>query len=462
MTDLTAASVVNTSMKVLLISANQLTEPYPVYPLGLDYLAAVLSPPHQVEILDRNHTPQNDELIHRIHTFGPDVIGISLRNVDNTDFSDPYGFLEEYKALIDIVRGTSRAPIVLGGSGFTIFPAEAMDYLRADYGIVGEGERLPLLLEALANGDDPSRIPGVITPGNPWIPTEPWSEAFTRRFDGRSAHLSFYLKHSGMLNLQTKRGCPFHCIYCTYPHIEGHGLRLVPPAQIGQTAVELQAAGAKYLFITDSAFNADPEHSLAVARAVKAAGLTIPWGAFFAPTRLPPDYYRTLADCGLQHVEFGTESLSDPVLAAYGKPFRNQEVYAAHELARDAGLHVAHYFLFGGPGETASTLNDTLNGMEQLAGAVFFLFCGLRIYPHTALYDLAVSQGQCRSDQNIIAPVYYQSPDISSREILERIKAAARDRNNWVIGAGGEKMAAIMARMYRRGFSGPLWEYLCR
>jgi radical SAM superfamily enzyme YgiQ (UPF0313 family) len=449
-------------VKVLLISANQSAEPYPVYPLGLDYVAGALEPTHEVRILDRNVTTDTDELVNSIRDYYPDLVGISLRNVDNTNVADPHGFLWEYKDLMAIVRRTCPAPVVLGGSGFTIFPRESMEILGADYGIPGEGERMILLVQALTRGEDAGRIPGVLTPTNLEAPIGPWTERFHRRFDTQAPHLAYYLKNSGMLNLQTKRGCPFHCIYCTYPHIEGHRMRLIDPSTIGQTADQLQDAGAKYLFITDSAFNADVDHSINVARALKRAGITIPWGAFFAPIRLPPDYFDIMRDCGLKHVEFGTESLSDPVLSAYGKPFRKADVFAAHELAMTSGLHVAHYFLFGGPEETHHTLEETLEGMEKLARGVFFLFCGVRIYPNTALYDLALAQGQCRKNQRIIEPVYYQSPDISSREILERTRSVARGRDNWVIGAGDEKMAAIMAMMYRRGFSGPLWEYLGR
>ncbi len=137
---------------------------------------------------------------------------------------------------------------------------------------------------------------------------------------GRPAR--FYLERGGILNLQTKRGCPFRCIYCTYPHIEGSRMRLVPPDEVAREARGLQEMGARYLFITDSAFNADYDHSLAVARAFRRQGLTIPWGAFFAPTRPPDGYYEVLAEAGLTHAEFGTESLCDPQLKRYGETVR--------------------------------------------------------------------------------------------------------------------------------------------
>jgi radical SAM superfamily enzyme YgiQ (UPF0313 family) len=265
-----------------------------------------------------------------------------------------------------------------------------------------------------------------------------------------------------MLNLQTKRGCNLKCIYCSYPHIEGRNLRLVSAEKVAATALELQEAGAKYFYITDSAFNSDFPHSIAVARAMKKAGVSIPWGAFFTPTRPPDDYFQTMADAGLTHVEFGTESLSETMLASYRKPFSLEQVFDAHEAAVDAGLHVAHYFLLGGPAETPDTLDETFSNAVELQKAVLFFFCGIRIYPHTELYNIAIKEGKISRSQDLLEPVFYEPNSIDTDEILRRVRNHARGRPNWVIGSGGEQTARVLSRMYEHGHSGPLWEHLVR
>lgn len=284
----------------------------------------------------------------------------------------------------------------------------------------------------------------------------------TRGFYRDYPHIPFYLKNGGMLNLQTKRGCNFNCIYCTYPHIEGKKLRLFAPEEVADTALRIQKAGAGYFFITDSAFNGDYDHSTAVARAFRKAGVSIPWGAFFAPTRPPQGYYGILADAGLTHVEFGTESLSDHVLESYRKPFRTEHVFCAHEAARVARLHVAHYFLLGGPGEDRDSVERTLSNADKLDKAVFFFFCGMRIYPNTALYDMAVASAHLSASRDLMAPVFYQSPAISGQEIVKRVEAHAAGRINWVAGSGESLTARIIPRMHARGHVGPLWEHLIR
>ncbi|MEK6196062.1 MAG: cobalamin-dependent protein, partial [Deltaproteobacteria bacterium] len=149
-------------MKVLLVATNTLMEPYPVYPLGLDYVAAAITKQHQVRITDLNGADGYEGLKIAIREFRPDIIGLSLRNIDNTDTTDPRGFVGQYRDIVDAIRSQSDARLILGGSGFTIFPAETLQALGADFGIVGEGERLAPLLSAIENNQDVDNLPGVI------------------------------------------------------------------------------------------------------------------------------------------------------------------------------------------------------------------------------------------------------------------------------------------------------------
>jgi radical SAM superfamily enzyme YgiQ (UPF0313 family) len=446
--------------KVLLISANRMKKPYAVYPLGLDYVAGAIKSRYETKILDMNGFESLDALGEQIREYAPDYIGLSIRNIDNTDTINSRGFLSDYQDLVGQIRRNSEAPLILGGSGYTIFPVEFLRALEADYGIAGEGERFPALLHALENKNDVSAIPGIVTRQATHIDYGAWDGEMRRAFDPDAMHTKYYLSYGGMLNLQTKRGCPFRCSYCTYPHIEGGKMRFFAPQEVARQARLLQDAGAKYIFMTDSAFNASYDHSQQVAQAFIEAGISIPWGGFFAPTVPPNGYYKKLADAGLTHVEFGTESMCDTMLSNLQKPFVTADVFQAHQKALEAGLYIAHYFLLGGPGENEDTLQETLNRIDQIDKAVFFFFCGIRIYPHTALYDTALSEGQISASQNLLEPLFYRSPSISDIEIMKRIETHADGRLNWLVGAGEGKATRILPRLYDRGHTGPLWEHL--
>ena len=449
------------AVRVLLLSPNTLTAPYPVYPLGLDYVAGALSPAHRVRIADLQVVDRT-ALAALLDAFNPEVIGIACRNIDTTDATEPLFLLHDYRELVRWLRERSPAVIVCGGSGFTIMPERIFSFLGVDYGIVGEGERFDLLVDALANGRDPTGIPGVLVAGGDATQPPPWPGALDRRLPARDEQSTFYVRSGGMLNLQTKRGCSFRCLYCPYPRIEGGVHRLVAPEEVARIALGLQAAGARYLFITDSAFNSDVGHSLAVAEALREHKLAIPWGAFFAPIPLPPDYFTAMAAAGCRHVEFGTESLAGAMLRTYRKPFRPPDVLVAHRQARAAGLHVAHYFLLGGPGETAATVAETLDAIEQFEKTVCFFFIGIRIYPGTGLYDQALAEGRIDMDTDLLHPVFYRPDAIDLEAIEAQVGDRAAGRKNWLVGSGGAAGAATVQTLHRRGFVGPLWEYLAR
>jgi radical SAM superfamily enzyme YgiQ (UPF0313 family) len=449
-------------MKVLLVSANNETSPYPVYPLGIDYVAGAAGDGHDIYIADANEAGDAASLENRIKAIAPDIIGISIRNIDNTDEKESKSYINHYKSLVLRIREITLAPVVLGGSGYTLFPKQLLEALRADYGIVGEGERFKIFLDAYEKKADVAKLEGVIMPGvsRLEVTPPPWDGEIERRFDPESSYIDYYIKNGGMLNLQTKRGCPFKCIYCTYPHIEGGRLRLMSPRAVADMAIELQEAGAKYLFITDSIFNSDYGHSIEVARWFQKAGLSIPWGAYIAPTRPPADYFRILGEAGMTHVEFGTEAFSDAILKNYRKPFRTEDIFYAHRAAVEAGLNTAHFFLPGAPAETPQTLSETLDNTDRLERTVCFFFVGIRIYPYTRLYEIALASGQITKDQDLLIPHFYCPEGIGLEEVKKTLQNRAQNRLNWVFGAGGQKMAKIISRLHARGHAGPLWEYL--
>ena len=143
--------------------------------------------------MDLNEFATLTELEEVIVEFAPDFIGISIRNIDNTDTTNCRAFLEEYKTLVRQIRKKSTARIILGGSGFTIFPIEFMQALDADYGIVGEGERLPLLLQALEKKTDVRNLPGVVLKETTDIVYGPYECGIKRSFNPDSSHTKFYM-----------------------------------------------------------------------------------------------------------------------------------------------------------------------------------------------------------------------------------------------------------------------------
>ncbi|MBN2577090.1 MAG: radical SAM protein [Deltaproteobacteria bacterium] len=448
-------------MRILLVATNRMRTPFPVYPIGVDYVATALGGRHDLRVLDLAAETADTALADACRGFQPEVVGLSIRNVDSVETSNPEGFIPDLVRLAAEIRRSCDALLLLGGPGFSIFPSTLMATLRADYGLIGEGERLPQLLDALARGDvaAAASVPGACIKQRAAKAPAPWPGPHVRAV-ASPANVDHYLRWGGMLNVQTKRGCPFLCTYCTYPAIEGRALRRFAPEAVAREWEALVAAGAKFLFVTDAVFNSHTRHNLDVADALVRRRISIPWDAFFLPMRPPADYYRRLRAAGLTHAEFGTESFSDAMLRSYRKPFTVAHALAAHREARRAGLHVAHYILLGGPGETRETVAETLDMCDGIEDAALFFFCGVRIYPGTQLHRIAVRQGQVAPQDDLLAPRFYGPAGLPVEAIAEMVATRSRGRRHWVIGSGNEQMAAAMKRMYRRGRTGPLWDLL--
>ena len=121
-------------MRVLLVATNRTMTPFPVYPIGVDYVATALQKAHEVRVVDFAADDAEAELVAACRDFQPEVVGLSIRNVDSAETSNPEGFIPDLERIVRLIRGGTAAALVLGGPGFSIFPTALMARLRADYG----------------------------------------------------------------------------------------------------------------------------------------------------------------------------------------------------------------------------------------------------------------------------------------------------------------------------------------
>ena len=151
--------------KLLFVSANRYANPYPVYPLGLSYLYTYLHerlPDYQIRIFDFNQHSLNTFKEYLLG-FAPDYIGLSLRNIDDVNFYSQESFISGYKSIVDTIRETVGSTLIIGGSGFSIYPEELFSLFAPEYGIQGEGEEsLYRLLLSLDKGEPDLHTEGLI------------------------------------------------------------------------------------------------------------------------------------------------------------------------------------------------------------------------------------------------------------------------------------------------------------
>jgi len=450
-------------MDILMVSVNREPNPYPVFPLGLSYLAGPLeSRGHRLRVLDLLFA--GDPLValeEALDGFLPGAVVISLRNIDNVTFPGSKSYLSGVRSVVDRCRG--RATVVVGGSGFSLMPVQLLAYLDADFGVVGEGEEiLPQLLALIEQGLPVDTLPGVLARGmTDFLPASLVQQI--GRADRTLFPVERYHLKGGMANLQTKRGCPFNCIYCIYPILEGRGLRLRPIVEIiAEIRALVDDHGANYLYFVDDIFNYPPEFAEELCLALVRSGVKINWSAFINPGFSSVSLFRAMAAAGCDAVEFGSESGSPRMLANLGKSFGVAEIRSASLLCRDLGLDFAHYMLFGGPGESEQTIDESFALMDELSPSAVIAMTGIRIFPGTALYNQALTEGVITLETSLLEPVFYLAPAI--RETMcDMVAQRALARRNWVAPGMEINMSDAMLEALRHfPVRGPSWKQLKR
>jgi len=271
-----------------------------------------------------------------------------------------------------------------------------------------------------------------------------------------------YLRRGGFVGVQTKRGCPFGCIYCIYPQLEGRHYRLRPPETVVQeietVAVRLKS---RHFFFVDSVFNDPRAHALAICTELSRQRLPVRWTAFCNPVGFDAELARAMAQAGCTGVEFGLDVATPKMLAALGKPFGQEETRIALQAAHNAGLPFVVYLLFGGPGETWADVEDTqafLDGCAPANGV--FASYGIRIYEGTPLAGMAAREGALAPDHDLFEPAYYLSPGLAERT-MENLDRIARRRPEWSSPADWRKPVMLWAQKVMVLFNvRPQWKYV--
>ena len=441
-------------MNILLISSNIACTPYAIYPLGLSMVAAALSKAghevHQFDFLQHNRSLE--DLSNEINNISPDVIGLSIRNIDNVNLLHEQQYISVVKNIVKKIKEETDSPVILGGSGFSLMPEVILREVGADYGIVGEGEKAIVALVADIEAGISSKkdcIRGSSLLAGPEIPPANYDPSLVK----------FYLQRGNIVSIQTKRGCLHNCLYCTYPLLEGRNLRCrEPKAVVDDIQLLIEEYGAGYIFFIDSVFNDDQKNYLKVIREIKNRGISFPWTAFFRPTGLDDEIIALMKETELKAGEIGSEAATDTTLRGLNKSFLFKDVVACNDMFAEHGIATAHYFMFGGPGETRDTVLSGIENIINLKKTVSFIFMGIRILPNTPLAKLSEREGIITEGQELLESVYYIAPTVD-REWMEKCLTDAFSGIRHCV-FPPDALDSSLEFLHKLGYSGSLWDML--
>ena len=460
-------------MKILLISTNRNTLPMPVMPIGACIVAhASERAGHTVHLLDLMFTHDAMYDIESAVTgFKPDVVGLSVRNIDDVDMRNPVFFLDDLQSIVNTVHAKTSVPIILGGAALSVMPEQILRLVPNAFAVIGDGETVfPQLLERISRDVRFNDLPGVacIEKGVFHLNSSTaagFSATCPEPDYHRWLNTPAYRSQMSTVPIQTKTGCRFQCVYCTYPKIEGSTCRLKNPGSIADAVVRLAAKGLRDIEFVDSVFNSPLEHAMevcaALARVEHKARLQC---LDMNPRDFDDALVTSMERAGFVGMGITLESASDPVLQGLKKGFTRREVHHAAEVVMRHRIPCAWIFLFGGPGETPETVRETLQFAVKYIRPtdVAFFKTGIRIYPGTELESIARKQGVLsRSPEEMLAPVFYVSPDVDAGWMEQELKKFMGIHMNFInIDSLSLSFLPRINRIGSKlGLRPPLWRY---
>jgi radical SAM superfamily enzyme YgiQ (UPF0313 family) len=375
---------------------------------------------HEVSIYDTNVSTDYDaELRKLVRKVEPEIIGVGIRNLDNSSYRLYHSYVRSFLDLVSMLRGDAPASkIVAGGSGFSICALQLMERASGiDFGFFLEGEES--MPELLNNLDEPQSVKGIFYRRNGSV-----------HFTGNRELIDFtnfpiprrdminvtpYLENPYSMGVQTKRGCIFKCAYCTYPFLEsGAQLRLRQVQSVlNELDILVNEYGIKTLSFVDSVFNVPLSHANEICEGILARGLDLQWKSSYNEKFIDKEHLKLAKDAGCSSFWFSPDGFSKSALVALNKDINEQDIHKVYSLAkRSDDVKVAFFFFVNSPGDSLGNLFRLFffiikSKLFLRKKVTFNLVSVIRIYPHTPLYALALKKGWVKAENDITEPVYY-------------------------------------------------------
>src|SRR5579872_253676 len=362
-------------MKILLYNPdNGVTRNFMPH-LWMFLLQALTPPGHEVVLIDGNAQPMDEEGIARyVHDQGIGLVGIGAMT----------RMIAKAYRVADAVRAAG-IPVVMGGPHVTEVPDEALGRdggpRHADAVALGEAdETWPRIVEDAARG----ALKEVYTPVDAFgqerkpnlqdYPVIPWDSVDLRQFNRIPGFFRPLMRHFGLdwqtfhiIPIESGRGCPYGCEFCTVTGFFGDSIRFRSNQSIVDEMLKIKARassinGKAAVFFVDDNFAINRKRTKALLRDIIAAGAQLSWvGQISANLLQDEELIDLIAASGGKWIFIGMESVDPANLKDVNKGFNKPEEYAAvlNRLAK-RNIYAITSFIFGMDNDTPGVAERTL------------------------------------------------------------------------------------------------------
>lgn len=232
----------------------------------------------------------------------------------------------------------------------------------------------------------------------------------------------------------TSRGCPARCNYCTAPVFYGNKTRVRSVESVLEEMRQIKKLGYREIFFRDETFSAYKGRNHRIFEGMMSENMDFSWIANGRVDMIDEESMIAMKQAGCHMVKFGVETGSAEMLKRYNKGTTLEQAEFAFRKCREHGLDTHAHIIFGGPGETLQTIQETIDFARALnPGTVTFGI--LTPYPGTEIFDIVaekhpeIKDGSSSTMENLHVEGFYSEAlcDLNGAELSREIIRAYRE-----------------------------------
>lgn len=358
--------------------------------------------------------------------------------------SSTQSFKQDIRVLHEIKEQNSDVISILFGSHPTFMPDYCLQEDVVDYIIRREPEETArLLLQSLEEKKPVENLPGIgfrtstgtihINHDAPFIKMDRLPIPDRSLLPSGVDYFNPVVKRVPYTTMQTSRGCPGRCIFCTAPEFYGKKYRFRSAENVLEELREIKRLGYQEVFIRDETFTAMKKRNLEICEGMIREKLDLSWIANGRVDMIDKETMITMKRAGCHMLKFGVETGSNQMLKNYQKGTTVAQAEAAFRWTHEVGLETHAHMIIGGPGESHNTIDKSVDFVKRLDPTTVS-FGIVTPYPGTKLFDMVadiqpeICDGSDSTMQNLHTEGFYSEAicALTGKELSRAVVRAYR------------------------------------